>query len=44
MNLWLSHEWIRSVRRFELDVAGDRVPVRPSLKAPYDPTGARLKA
>jgi 4-methylaminobutanoate oxidase (formaldehyde-forming) len=30
-------------RRFELDVAGDRVPVRPSLKAPYDPIGARLK-
>ncbi len=30
-------------RRFELDIAGDRIPVRPSLKAPYDPTGARLK-
>ncbi len=29
--------------RFELDIAGDRVPVRASLKAPYDPTGARLK-
>lgn len=30
-------------RHFELDIAGDRVPVRASLKAPYDPTGARLK-
>jgi 4-methylaminobutanoate oxidase (formaldehyde-forming) len=29
--------------RFELDVAGERVPVRASLKAPYDPAGARLK-
>src|SRR3954471_4384489 len=26
--------------RFELDVAGARVPVRASLKAPYDPTSA----
>lgn len=32
-----------SSRRFELDIAGDRVPVRASLKAPYDPAGARLK-
>jgi glycine cleavage system aminomethyltransferase T len=29
--------------RFELDIAGVRVPVRASLKAPYDPAGARLK-
>jgi heterotetrameric sarcosine oxidase gamma subunit len=29
--------------RFELDIAGDRVPVRASLKAPYDPKGERLK-
>jgi glycine cleavage system aminomethyltransferase T/glycine/D-amino acid oxidase-like deaminating enzyme len=29
--------------RFELDVAGERVPVRASLRAPYDPTGARLR-
>jgi len=29
--------------RFEIDVAGERVPVRASRKAPYDPTGARLK-
>jgi 4-methylaminobutanoate oxidase (formaldehyde-forming) len=28
---------------FEIDIAGDRVPVRASLKAPYDPGGARLK-
>ena len=30
-------------RRFELDIAGERVPVRASLKAPYDPAGLRLK-
>jgi 4-methylaminobutanoate oxidase (formaldehyde-forming) len=29
--------------RFEIDIAGERVPVRPVLKAPYDPAGARLK-
>jgi glycine cleavage system aminomethyltransferase T len=29
--------------RFEIDVAGERVPVRASLKPPYDPSGARLK-
>ena len=29
--------------RFEIDVAGERVPVRARLKAPYDPAGARLK-
>jgi len=29
--------------RFEIDIAGERVPVRASLKAPYDPAGARLK-
>jgi 4-methylaminobutanoate oxidase (formaldehyde-forming) len=29
--------------RFELDIAGERVPVRASLRAPYDPAGARLK-
>ena len=29
--------------RFELDIAGDLVPVRASLKAPYDPGGERLK-
>src|SRR6185295_19193149 len=29
--------------RFEIDIAGDRVPMRASLKAPYDPAGARLK-
>src|SRR3954463_7885465 len=28
---------------FEIDIAGERVPVRASLKAPYDPAGARLK-
>ena len=29
--------------RFEIDIAGERVPVRASLKAPYDPGGAKLK-
>jgi len=29
--------------RFEIDIAGERVPVRARLKAPYDPAGARLK-
>ena len=29
--------------RYELDIAGDRVPVKASLKAPYDPTNARVK-
>jgi 4-methylaminobutanoate oxidase (formaldehyde-forming) len=28
---------------FEIDIAGERVPVRASLKAPYDPSGARLR-
>ena len=32
-----------SAARFEIDIAGERVPVRASLKAPYDPAGARLK-
>ncbi len=29
---------------FELDIAGERMPVRASLRAPYDPAGARAKA
>jgi 4-methylaminobutanoate oxidase (formaldehyde-forming) len=29
--------------RFELDIGGERVPVRASLKAPYDPSGTNLK-
>ena len=29
--------------RFEIDIGGERVPVRASLRAPYDPAGARLK-
>jgi 4-methylaminobutanoate oxidase (formaldehyde-forming) len=29
--------------RYELDIAGDRVPVKAGLKAPYDPTNARVK-
>jgi sarcosine dehydrogenase len=30
--------------RFEIDIAGERVAVRASLKAPYDRTGAKMKA
>ena len=30
--------------RFEIDIAGERVPVRASLKGPYDPAGAKMKA
>jgi 4-methylaminobutanoate oxidase (formaldehyde-forming) len=29
--------------RFEIDIAGERVPVRASLKAPYDSGGEKLK-
>jgi 4-methylaminobutanoate oxidase (formaldehyde-forming) len=29
--------------KFELDIGGERVPVRASLKAPYDPSGANIK-
>ena len=29
--------------RFEIDIAGERVPVRASLKPPYDPSGAKMK-
>jgi 4-methylaminobutanoate oxidase (formaldehyde-forming) len=29
--------------KFEIDIAGERVPVRASLKPPYDPAGAKLK-
>jgi 4-methylaminobutanoate oxidase (formaldehyde-forming) len=28
---------------FEIDITGERVPVRPVLKAPYDPTGAKVR-
>ncbi|TMJ02699.1 MAG: FAD-dependent oxidoreductase [Alphaproteobacteria bacterium] len=30
--------------RFAIDIAGERVPVRASLRPPYDPAGARVKA
>ncbi len=30
--------------RFAIDIAGERVAVRASLQAPYDPAGARMKA
>jgi 4-methylaminobutanoate oxidase (formaldehyde-forming) len=30
--------------KFEIDIAGERVPVRASLKAPYDPKNERVKA
>ena len=29
---------------FAIDIAGERVPVRASLKAPYDPAGGKVKA
>jgi 4-methylaminobutanoate oxidase (formaldehyde-forming) len=29
--------------RFELDIAGERVPMRATLRAPYDPKGERVK-
>ena len=29
--------------KFELDIGGERVPVRASLKAPYDPSAQNLK-
>jgi hypothetical protein len=30
--------------RFELDVAGDRIPARAGLAAPYDPHALRVKS
>ena len=30
--------------RYEIDIAGIRVPATPSLRAWHDPTGARLRA
>lgn len=30
--------------RFELDIAGDRIPARATLSAPYDPGGLRVKS
>ena len=36
-------EWLRG-GRFEIDVGGERVPARASLRAMYDPTGARARA
>ena len=29
--------------RFEIDLAGTRLPAKLSLKAPYDPAGLRIK-
>jgi hypothetical protein len=37
----VDHAWLAAP--FEIDIAGECVPVRASLKAPYDPAGARLK-
>ena len=36
-------EWIAG-GRFEIDVGGDRIPARASLRAMYDPTGARARS
>ena len=30
--------------RFEIEIAGDRVGARGSLRAPYDPDGLRIKS
>jgi len=35
--------WI-DAGRFEIDVGGDRIPARASLRAMYDPTGARARS
>jgi len=37
----IGEDWLAA--RFEIDIAGERVPVSASLKAPYDPKGERLK-
>jgi 4-methylaminobutanoate oxidase (formaldehyde-forming) len=39
--LRIDEAWLSA--QFEIDIAGERVPVRASLKAPYDPAGTRLK-
>ena len=36
-------DWLRG-GRFEIDVGGERVPARASLRAMYDPTGARARS
>lgn len=38
----VNEDWLS--RRFELDVAGERVAVRASLRPPYDPTHQRVKS
>jgi len=38
----VDYAWLSA--RFEIDIAGKRVPVRASLRAPYDPVGVRMKA
>ena len=39
----VSADWIAG-GRFEIDVGGDRIPARASLRAMYDPTGARARS
>ena len=39
----ITAEWIAG-GRFEIDVGGDRIPARASLRAMYDPTGARARS
>ena len=38
----VSREWIFA-GRYELEVAGERVPAEPFLKPPYDPEGTRVR-
>jgi len=33
-----------SAMRFEIEIAGERVPATMHLRAPYDPDGARIRA
>ena len=39
----VSADWLAG-GRFEIDVGGDRIPARASLRAMYDPTGARARS
>jgi 4-methylaminobutanoate oxidase (formaldehyde-forming) len=39
----IADEEFVSAGRYEIEIAGDRVPARPALRAPYDPEGLRRK-
>jgi 4-methylaminobutanoate oxidase (formaldehyde-forming) len=38
----ISDEWILA-GRYEIDVEGTRIPAKVHLKAPYDPSGERVR-